>query len=321
MPGRAEFAAAAHLGDGPDPAAVQQAEAVGAEDGFGVQAVGAVTVEHGGVRWLAQFRPVNQGHRDLDAIRGLHQDALRHIGISVEAMHHHRLADGALMGVQVIVHHRRRRHHRRVLEAKSVGVVFGIAMRKDVIDGVRKLHDVVETDAHAPQAAFALYQHQMLSKSHYRFEQDGRAMRDDFAPVFGRRIGHGHFQQPVVAALVVDAHVETVALMGDVVFDLRAAGVHQLRRAERRIGRKSPDLRGGRARQRQQHPGAAASLGEAQVEAFIGLMEDAGGCGLAQLMTPEFKRALGLVNFVEEQGLVVVGPFEVVVSVDQAVGQ
>ena len=109
--------------------------------------------------------------------------------------------------------------------------------------------------------------------------------------------------------------------MGDVVFDLRAAGVHQLRRTQRRIGRKPPDLRRGGARKRQQHPGAAASLGEAQVESFIGLMEDARGFGLAQLVTPEFKRPLGLVHFVEEEGLVVVGPLQIVVSVDQAVGQ
>ena len=225
------------------------------------------------------------------------------------------------MGVQIIVHHRGRRHHRRVLEAKRVGMVFGVAVRKDVIDRVREFHDVVETDAHAAQAAFALHQHQMLSESHHRFEQDGRAVRNHFAPVFGRRIGHGHFHQAVVAALVVDAHVETVALMGDVVFDLRAAGVHQLRRAEGRIGREAPDLRGSGAGEREQHPGAAASLGEAQVEAFIGLMEDARGFGLAQLMTPEFKRPLGLIDFIEEERLVVVGPLQVVVSVDQAVGQ
>ena len=132
VPESTQLAAAAHVGDREDHAAVEQAEPGDAERRVDADLVGAVAVEQGrgGSSRSDEVTPVDEGDRDARAVGGGSPlAALLEQGRVVAAEHGLLLPQPALAGGDHVVVDRRRRDEAGVTETDGRRVPLGIGRR------------------------------------------------------------------------------------------------------------------------------------------------------------------------------------------------
>ena len=141
MPRFAEFAAATHVRDGVNHAAIEQAQAIGAEAHRDGDAVAAVSVEK--QRRSAVPRRVaaiHNGKWNRRAIGRVGEEAftliLRWIVAAEDGL---LLAQDLFAAAEVKVKNRARRNERFVLETQMVGDKFGIRTERGIVDRFGKL--------------------------------------------------------------------------------------------------------------------------------------------------------------------------------------
>ncbi len=137
VPGLAEFAAAANVGDSEDDAAVEKAEAIGTEgDGHG-DAVAAVTVkQERGAAVAGSVVAVDDRHGDFCAVGGDSVEAFAGVERWIVAAEDGLLlAQGAVAGADVEVEYGARSDEGFVGEADEGGVELGIGAERGVVSG------------------------------------------------------------------------------------------------------------------------------------------------------------------------------------------
>src|SRR6267154_962465 len=136
VPGFAEFAAAAHVGDGVDHAAVEKAQAIRTEADWDGDAVAAVAVEEqrsAGVAW--SFTAIDDREGNARAIRCGRVQALTDVLLwIVPAEDRLLLAENLLAGAEVVIEDGARGDEGFVLEAEVVGDEFGIGAEGSVVN-------------------------------------------------------------------------------------------------------------------------------------------------------------------------------------------
>src|SRR5882757_8978075 len=144
VPGLAEFAAAAHVGDGVDHAAVEQAQAIRTEADWYGDAVAAVAVEEQRSAGVARsVAAIDEGERNAGAIGCGRVQALTDVLLWIVAADDGLLlAEDLLAGTQVVVEDGARRDEGFVLEAEVVGDEFGIGAEGGVVDRFRECDSV-----------------------------------------------------------------------------------------------------------------------------------------------------------------------------------
>ena len=130
VPAIALVLAAAHMGDGVDEAAIDQAQRIGGEAGRNGHAVGAVAIEQEGRRAVElRLLAIEQRHRDRLAVLRRRHDAARDVERWIVAARNFlSLAKLSLPRVHIVVEDLRRRRHRRIGEAQTRRVVL-VAVR------------------------------------------------------------------------------------------------------------------------------------------------------------------------------------------------
>src|SRR6266436_1652564 len=118
VPGLAEFAAAAHVGDGVDHAAVEKAQAIRTEADWDGNAVAAVAVEEqGSARVARSVAAIDDGEGNPGAVGRCGVQALADVlGWIIAAEDGLLLAENLLAGAEVVIEDGARRDERLVLK-------------------------------------------------------------------------------------------------------------------------------------------------------------------------------------------------------------
>jgi len=140
----AEFAAAAHVGDGINHAAVEQAQAIRTEADWDGNAVAAVAVEEQRSAGVARsFAAIDDGERNAGAVGRCGVQSLTDVLLWIVAAEDGLLlAEDLLAGTQVVIEDGARGDEGFVLEAKVVGDEFGIGADGGVVDGLGECDSV-----------------------------------------------------------------------------------------------------------------------------------------------------------------------------------
>src|SRR5258705_9475667 len=136
VPGLAEFAAAADVGDGIDHAAVEQAQAIRTEADRNGDSVAAVAVEQQrSARVARSFAAIDDGDRNARAAGRCGVQALTDVLLWIVAAEDGLLlAENLLAGTQVVIEDGARGDEGFILEAEMVSDEFGIRADGGVVD-------------------------------------------------------------------------------------------------------------------------------------------------------------------------------------------
>ncbi|MNE08066.1 hypothetical protein D3C80_1007110 [compost metagenome] len=337
VPGFTQLAAATHVGDGKGHAAFEQAQAGVGKPRVEAFAVGAVTVQVQRHRLANVGAALHQADRHLGAIGGGGPQALADVGIRVERAEHRGFLEHLLGAVgQLQLAHLGRAVERLVTQADTRADELQAVLHVQAVGGVRQLHAVgrqaLRVHLDDRQAAFAQAQAQGAGV-------EGQALEH-------HRVAMGHQQLPLLAGghyvgnSLVQGEVDAVLVAADkpapLAFELAVVRVVLVtldpgRQAGKGLlgvfGIEHPGFAGGLAVEQQDQLALGAGAIAVQEEAAIGFFMDRVDHAAAQAVAQQFMRTVGVVQFGEEQRLVVVGPGHAAVAVlerqllDGAVGQ
>ncbi|MNO89556.1 hypothetical protein D3C76_810440 [compost metagenome] len=330
VPGFAQFAAATHMGDGKGHAALQQAQARVREPRVEAFAIGAVAIQvqrHGLAQVLAA---AHQADRHPGAVRCGSPQALADIVVGIERPQHRGLLEHRLgTAGQLQLAYLGRAVECFVAQAQAWAGELQAVLHVQAVGRVRQFDAVGRQALRAylddRQAAFAQAQGQRAGIQAEALEHDRVAVRHQHLPLFtaGHRRDRGVVQGEVDAVLVgadepAPLAVE-LAVVGEVLvaFDpWRQAGERCLRGFRVQY----PGFAGGLAVEQQHQLAFGAGAVAVQEEAPVGLLEHGLRAFVAQGVATQAPRAVGVVQFGEEQRLAVVGPGQAAVAVVEGQG-
>ncbi|MCY1280950.1 hypothetical protein D9M70_297460 [compost metagenome] len=299
------------------------------EPGVEALAVGAVAVEVEG-RGLAQG--VAAGHQadgDARAVRRRGPEALADIGVGVEGAFHRGFLEHLLGAAgQFQLAHLGRTVEGLVAQADHRAVELQAVLDVEAVGGVRQLQRVgrrafrVHLDDR--QAAFAQAEDEGARIQADPFQHARLVMGDQLAPVGAGGLGFaGLVEGEVDAGLVaadqpgpLAAQLAVVGVVLVVLFPGRQAGPG----ACGGVGVQYPGLAGGLAVEQQDQLALGAGAVAVEEEAAVALLEHQLGAGFAQAVAMQAVRAMGVVQFAEEQRGAVVGPGHAAVALLEGQG-
>ena len=330
VPGFAQFAAATHMGDGKGHAALQQAQARVREPRVEAFAIGAVAIQvqrHGLAQVLAA---AHQADRHPGAVRCGSPQALADIVVGIERPQHRGLLEHRLgTAGQLQLAYLGRAVECFVAQAQAWAGKLQAVLHVQAVGRVGQFDAVGRQALWAylddRQAAFAQAQGQRAGIQAEAFKHDRVAVRYQHLPLLtaGHRCDRGVVQGEVDAVLVgadepAPLAVE-LAVVGEVLvaFDpWRQAGERCLRGFRVQY----PGFAGGLAVEQQYQLAFGAGAVAVQEEAPVGLLEHGLRAFVAQGVATQAPRAVGVVQFGEEQRLAVVGPGQAAVAVVEGQG-
>ena len=233
VPGLAHLASSAHMGEGDREPAVQQAHAVGGEADRQGEPVGPIAVEvNGRLSVPPEIPSIDDRQRDPDPVLRGRVDPLRRVPRRVvTAQHLGLLEQGGGPLLHVVVEHRAGRHQRLVVVAEGGGV----ELRLGEGHPVRRARAQVG-HPQLRQPPLPLEEHVVALEEVDAFEHHLGAVGDDLLPVRPTRAADGRPGQAKVAAGVVDADVERLAVVIDVVLLIMDPRGNELPLAPRGVG-------------------------------------------------------------------------------------
>ena len=323
VPAPAEFAAAAHVGDGVEEAAVEERQPRRGErrrDRGPVRAVAIQVERRGSVEGRVLAADDRDGHRDAvacrreEALAGVEPRVVAARNLAHLARHEPFLAD-------VVVEDRVGRDHRGVVQPDLVDVVLGVRADADRVERLGKRHvpacALAVQDAHLVDPVDPLVHHDPVAEALEAAQVHAVRALDQAVPAFLLEAVLGGGRQAEVPVPVVGADDETVALVVDVVVVTLPARRHERGFGRRLVRRQEVGLAGDLVSGRDDDVASRRGLGEADPEAAVRLcVDDRVGVGRrADDVTPDLVRAPVLVHHEVEEGPVVRGPDRVAVRV------
>ncbi len=244
VPVASHLAPAADVGHRVHKPAVEHAQPSHREAGVHAVAVAAVGVEEQGVLPVALGAfAVDDAHRNLGAVPGLHHDAFAHVvgGVKCAAQHFLLLQLLDVSGFEVVLQHRARRGHRGVAVAQLLGVEVGVGAHAGGVGRVVERDVLVRAPVPANQTQvrqtlFALVHHEPVVEDVNALEQHVVAMRDHVFPVFLGCGRHGCFDDFEILGVFVGHQVKVVAKVAHAVFQIALARLDDVPFAVGRVG-------------------------------------------------------------------------------------
>ena len=329
VPGLAQLAAAAHMGDGKHEAALQQAQARMGKPRVEAFAIGAVAVQVQRCRLAEHLALGHQANGDLRTVGGGRPQALADVGVGIERAEHRGFLEHLLGAAgQLQLADLRRAIERFVAQTNQRAGKFQGVLHRQAVGGIRQLHAITRQAVgmylNDRQAGFTQAQHIGVSVQAQAFKHHLRVMGDKLAPVLTLGLGFaGGVEREVDAALVAADQPGPLAIelaVVDVVFVVVLARRQAAKLALGRGGIQHPAFAGGLAAEQEDQLALGAGAIAMQKEAPVGFLEHQLGAVLAQGVAIQLVRPVGVVQFGEEQGLVVVGPGQAAVAIVEGQG-
>ena len=329
IPGFAEIAAAAHMGDGEDETAVEQRQARMGEPWIEAVPIGAVTIEIERGRLAEAVTPADQADGDLRAVLGGRPDASTFIGVRIEGAFHQRFLEHFLRAVgQRQLTDLRRAVERFIAQADHRA---GELQRILHVQAVGRIGQLQAIGLHAlrphldhRQAAFAQGQGDRLGVEADILEHHCVVMGNQFLPALplGLRLA-GVIEGEVDARLVAadqPAPLTLVKAMIGKVLVVFLAWCQARPPTFRLVRRQHPGFAGGLAvgknHQLALGAGAVAMHEEAPVRVVINLA----AARFPEAMAVDLMWAVGVVQLTVEQRPAVVGPGHAAVAIVEGQG-
>ena len=322
------------MGDGEDEAAFEQAQAGVGEPGIEAMPVGAVAIEierrgAPGGDAVEDFLARHQADRHLRAVAAAGPDAPTGVGVGVEGAFHRGLLEDGLRAIgEVQLAYLRRTVQGLVAQSHAGAVEFQAVLHVEAVGGVRQLHAVgrqaLRLHLDHRQAAVAQAEDHRLGVQADIFQGPLRVVGHAQLPVLASRprllgLVEGEVDPRLVAADQPQAPAVEATVVGVVLMAFLARR-QAAERSLRLVGVEHPGLAGGLAVEQEDQLAFRAGAVAVQEEAPVAFLEYQLGAGLAQAVAIELVRAVGVVQFAEEQRTVIVGPGQAAIAVVEGQG-
>ncbi|MNO92545.1 hypothetical protein D3C76_841230 [compost metagenome] len=308
------------------------------EPGVEAFAIGAVAVQVKRYGLVLVFATGHQADRHTRAVGGGCPKAVADIGIGVKRAEHRRFFQNFLLAIaQCQLAHLGWPVERFIAQAYAGADELKTVLHVQAVGGIGQLHTIggqalgVHFDDR--QAAFAQAQGQCRGIEADAFKHDVVAMGYQPLPLLAQRClaQVGRLEQGKVDAVLIAAHkpgphaIELAVVR--VVFVVLDPRRHAGKGFLRMLGVERPGFAGGLAVEQQDQLAFGTGAVAVQEEAPVGFFENRLATFTPEAMAQQFVRAVGVVQFGEEQRLVIVGPGHAAVAIverqlfDGAAGQ